>query len=419
MHTAESYLWRFNFFMNSKRLWITLSIANLCIVACLGLLLRSKIIFDMPWIDYNRLVDTHGHFAFMGWVTLALLTLLIYELPGELYNKKIYQFLLGAVFLCSWATLFTTPFEKCKFITEATSIIYIVVTYILSWVFIRDILKTTASRTVKLLSISSLLSLVLSSAGPLMLAYLFTVKSVNAVLYRDALFGYLHLQYNGFFTLAVFALIYNKVVSTTTEKSRKNVHRFAVWLCLSTLPSMFLTFLWNKAAPWLYMTSALGSLLLLLSLGFFLISAPLLVKEFKMIKREIRYMALLSITAFIIKIFLQSFTFINSVNILVFGNRPMIMCFLHLVFLGFVTLFLIAYFTQKGMLDSKSSITRLALVVFTFAVLSNETLLMLQGLGTMLIAGSPLFNWYLWGAGILLVAGALLIASARIKTRPT
>ena len=404
--------------MKTKQIWINLSIANLCIVACLGVLMRSKMIFDMPWIDYNRLVDTHGHFAFIGWVTLALITLMVYELPGELYNKKIYQVLLGAIFICSWATLFTTPFEQCKFISEAISIIYIAVSYILAGVFIRDILETNASRTVKLLSVSSLLSLVLSSGGALMLAYLFAIKSLNAVLYRDALFGYLHLQYNGFFTLAVFALIYNKVVSNTTEKSRKNIHRFAVWLCLSILPSMFLTFLWNKSTPTLQMISALGCILLLLCLGFFLVSAPLLVKEFKMIKTEIRYIAVLSISAFMVKIFLQSLTFINSVNILVFGNRPMIMCFLHLVFLGFVTLFLIAYFAQKGILDSKKPFTRFALVVFTLAVLINETLLMLQGLGTMFIAGSPLFSWYLWGAGILLLTGALLIAMARMRSKP-
>ena len=404
--------------MSSKRTWINLSIVNLCMVAFLGLLMRSKMVFDMPWIDYNRLVDTHGHFAFMGWVTLALITLMIYELPGELYAKKTYQFLLGAIFLCSMATLFTTPFEKCKYISEGVSMVYIVITYILSWVFIRDILKTPASRTVKLLSASSLLSLVLSSAGALMLAYLFAVKSLNAVLYRDALFGYLHLQYNGFFTLAVFALIYNKVVGNTTERSRKNIHRFAAWLCFSILPSMFLTFLWSKTTPLLQIISASGSLLLLLCLGFFIVSAPLLVKEFKMIKREIRYIAILSISAFLIKIFLQSLTLINSVNVLVFGNRPMIMCFLHLVFLGFVTLFLIAYFAQKGILDSKKLFTRLALAVFTLAVLMNETLLMLQGLGAMFIAGSPLFNWYLWGAGILLLAGSLLIAIARIRSKP-
>ena len=403
--------------ISAKKIWINLSITNLCIVAALGVLMRSKMIFDLPWIDYNRLVDTHGHFAFCGWVTLALLTLMVYELPGLLFHKRIYQLLLGAIFLCGWGTLFTSPFESLKSVAEYVSIAYIVFTYLFSGIFINDILKTSASRTVKLLSVSAVSCLVLSSFGTLMLAYLFSVKSLNAILYRDALFGYLHLQYNGFFTLAVFALIYNKVVSTTQEKSRKSIHRFAVLLCLSILPSMFLTFLWHKTTPVFYIISVIGCLLLLATLAWFAISAPLLMREFKMIKPGIRYMAIFSISAFLVKIFLQSLTLIDSINILVFGNRPMIMCFLHLVFLGFVTLFIIAYFAQKGFLDTKKLFTRFALLVFTIAILLNETLLMLQGLGTMFIAGSPSFAYYLWAAGLLLLTGALLVAIARIRTK--
>jgi hypothetical protein len=374
-------------------------------------------IFNLPWIDYNRLVETHGHFAFEGWVALVLTTLLIYELPGSLYAKRSYQFLLSAIFACSWATLLTSPFESCKFISEYVSLLYIIVTYIFSWMFIRDTLNTESNKTVKLLSVSSLVCLVLSSIGAIALAYLFAIRSLNAILYRDALFGYLHLQYNGFFTLAVFALIFNKIVPVASEHANKNIYRFSVSLCLSVIPSMFISFLWHQATPVVHAISIIGSVLLLLSLIWFIISALSLGKEFKMVLPSIRYMIILSISAFMIKIFLQSLTVFNSINILVFGDRPMIMGFLHMVFLGFVTLFIIAYFTQKNVLDSESYFTRFALAVFTLAIVINEILLMLQGLGTMLIASSPLFLWYLWGAGILLLLGVVLVAIARIRTK--
>lgn len=403
--------------MKSKEGWINLSILNLCVLAAFGLLIRSKMVFDMPFIDYNRLVETHGHFAFMGWATFTLLTLMIYELPGELYYKKIYQFMLMLFFLCSWAILFTSPFESCKSISEYISFFYILLTYVFSWIFIRDILKINASGTVKLLSISSLLSLVLSSVGIIMSTYLFAVKSLNAILYRDAMFGYLHMQYNGFFTLAVFALIYNKIIQNTTHPSRRTIHGFAVMLSLSIIPSMFLTFLWHQTNLLLHILSATGFILLLLSLILFFISAPLLLHEFRMITPAIRYMAVLSISAFIIKVFLQSLTFFSSVNVLVFGNRPMIMGFLHLVFLGFITLFLITYFAQKKLLNIRHKFTRFACALFTLAILFNEILLVLQGLGDIFISGSPLFSWYLWIAAILLFSGALLIAISRIQSK--
>ena len=57
--------------------WIDLSILNLCIVALLGMVLRSKIVFALPFINYNHLLEAHSHFTFGGWVTLILMSLFI------------------------------------------------------------------------------------------------------------------------------------------------------------------------------------------------------------------------------------------------------------------------------------------------------------------------------------------------------
>jgi len=403
--------------MYSKRIWVNMAIINLCLVASLGVLMRSKMVLSLPWIDYNRLADTHGHFAFSGWVSFALCVLLIYELPGELYKNKIYHYLLAAILFCSWATLLSSPFACGKFVTEAVSIAYILTTYLFSWKFIGDVRKSGTCKTVKLLSISSLVCLLLSSGGALMLAYLFSVRSLNAILYRDALFSYLHFQYNGFFTLAVFALIMNKVTKEASEQARKNMHRFATLLCLSILPSLFITFLWHQTSPVVHLISLGGAFLLLLSFTWFIITAFETVGEFKKTLPFLRLMIILALSAFLLKTFLQSLTVINSVNVLVFGNRPMIMGFLHLVFLGFVTLFLIVYFGQEGMLDCSQPFTRVAIGTFTAAIVINEILLGLQGLGAMFITSSPLFNWYLLGAGILLLTGSLLIGISRIRTK--
>ena len=95
-----------SFMKNSKNLWFTISLMNLLIVASLGLLLRSKILFPIPFLDYSSVLHGHSHFAFGGWVTLALLSLMTYEiLPAELSGKKRYNYLLGSVFVCAVAML--------------------------------------------------------------------------------------------------------------------------------------------------------------------------------------------------------------------------------------------------------------------------------------------------------------------------
>ena len=60
--------------------WITISLINLSIVALLGVLLRSKILFSIPWIDFKFMLHAHSHFAFAGWITLCLFTLLTFEI---------------------------------------------------------------------------------------------------------------------------------------------------------------------------------------------------------------------------------------------------------------------------------------------------------------------------------------------------
>lgn len=402
--------------MKSKKSWAHITITNLCIVAVLGLLLRSKAIFDMPWLDYNRLVDTHGHFAFMGWATLSLLSLMVFELPGALYAKPVYRILLTLIALCSWTFLLTDPFTKSKSVAEYISITYILASYVFAIVFIRDVIRSAADRSVKLLSVSSVIYLVLSSAGVWILTYLFAVRSLNAILYRDALFGYLHMQYNGFFTLAIFALIFNRIGNEALSKAGMGVRYFAWLLSISVIPSMFITFLWHETNLGFRMLSISGAIMLVASFVAFIITDRSLRKQIQRVRKPIRYLVVLFLGAFMVKIMLQSFTIFDSLNVLVFGNRSIVMGFLHMVFLGFVTLFIIALYAQNGILNANSLFTRIALGVFTIAIATNEVLLAVQGFGTMLMTGSLSFLQYLWIAGIMLVLGAFLIAIAAARS---
>ena len=403
--------------MRNKNFWISLSIINLCVVALLGLILRSKILFNLPWLDYNHLLKVHSNFAFGGWVTLALIVLMVYEfLSDSQANKTIYQLVFWGTIACSWALLLTLPFAKYANSTTYISSVFILICYIFTAVFIRDIRKAKVSKTTKLFSIAALCCLVLSSIGTFTLVYLFATKSLNAVLYRDALFSYLHLQYNGFFSLAVFALLFHKLESKLDDRTKKYIYRFAIVIVISILPSMFLSYHWHDPSNFIHAIAYLGSVLVLMSLGLFLTFFRSLIVAVKHVSPTLKFIGMISIVSFMLKMFFQSFTIINVIGNPVFGDRPIIMGFLHLVFLGFVTLFLLSYFTQTGILNIKYLITRIALIIFTFGIIVNLCLLFTQGVGAMFIKSSKLFPWFLWGAGIWLFISALLICIARLKS---
>ena len=402
----------------TPKIWLNISIINLCIVAALGVIMRTKIIFDLPWIDYNLLVDAHGNFAFTGWVTIALLTLMLYEFRGIPVHKKVYTWLLGGMALGAWALLLTSPFALTHKASEYILFFYTFLTYIFAWRFIADLRKTSAGKTVKTLAVSAVIYMVLSSAGTIMVAWLFAVKSLNAILYRDALFGYLHMQYNGFFSLSVFAIAFNKQLHKMNERAKTNAFRFSVLLSASIIPSMFITFLWYDSIPAFHIISVLASILLFITFIWLILTSLSLKHQFKSLIFPVRMLVFLALGAFAVKLLLQSLTLFHTINILVFGNRSVIMGFLHLVFLGFVTLFLIAYFTQTGVLNIGKPITRWAIYSFALAVITNEVLLFAQGIGTMITANVLVFNLFLWIAGLMLLCGALLVALARICSPP-
>lgn len=403
--------------LRKKKRWIDMSITGLCVVAVLGVILRSKILFSMPFFDYNRLLDAHFHFAFSGWVTLALVTLMTYDiLPEEIHNKAVYQRSLTGIVLAAWLQLLSSPLPPNNPLTSFFSTVFILSTYVFAWVFISDVKKAGIKKAVKLLAVSSLVFLVLASSGIFWLAYLFASKSLNSGAYRDALYTYLHFEYNGFFTLAVFAVVFNKLESRLTIATQQKLYRFAVLLCVSIVSSLFLTFLWKDPNVYYRVMAVIGSISLLVTVVMFTVACPDMDKACKTLHPVVKYMAYMAVSAFALKTLLQSFTIFPAVGDAVFGDRPVIIGFLHLVFLGFVSLMLLAYFAETGLLNIEFKLTQAALILFTAAVILNEAVLMTQGLGAMFIESSYIFPWLLWALSILLFISALLTGAARIKT---
>ena len=402
--------------IRKKKRWINFSILGLCIVATLGVLLRSKILFSIPFFDYNRLLDAHFHFAFSGWVTLALVTLMIYDiLPEEIHDKPVYQRLLWGILLTAWLQLLSSPLPPNNPLTSLFSAIFILSTYIFAWVFVKDLGKITVSKSVWLLTVGAIVFLVLASIGIFWLAYLFAAKSLNTFAYRNALYIYLHFEYNGFFSLGVLAIVFNKLQKSFTTATAGKVYLFSKLLLISVVLSLFLTLLWQDPGIYYKILALAGSISLLLALGQFLLTTKGLKEACGNLFPMVRAIGYLAVIAFLLKTLLQAFTIFPTISDAVFGDRPVIIGFLHLVFLGFVSLLLLAYFAQYNLLNLKYPITKLALVTFTTAVIINEAVLMIQGLGAMFIKSSYIFPWLLWGISILLLLGALLIGAARMR----
>lgn len=402
--------------MKKKNFWITLSLINLSIVALLGVTLRTKLLFPLPIIDFKNFLSAHSHFAFGGWVTLVLMVLYIDSiLTHEQQQKKIYQWILWGIEINSIGMLITFPFQGYAFLSILFSTMFIVFTYAFTWVYIKDLRQVQLPKPTKLLTVVALVSLVVSSIGPFTLAYILATKTGDAILYRDSIYTYLHFQYNGFFTCSVFALLLSQVVKKIDERLMKTIKQFAVLLCLSVIPTLFLSMLWHAYNPFIRGVAIAGCALALLTLAHF-VPVAFNRKLYAVYSSPLsRTLLVFSVISFIIKMTLQMGTIVPRLGNAVFGYRPIIIGFLHLVFLGFVTFYVISHFWSDGVFANKKRFSKVAIVFFAAAIIFSEAILLADGIGLMFYTTNSAYVWLLWVASIFLFTGAILILAARLN----
>jgi hypothetical protein len=400
--------------IKKRSFWITLSLVNLCIVAFLGFCLRSKILFTIPFISYRYFLSAHSHFAFAGWAGLALMTLLIYDLlPESISQKKIYHWILLGIEISSLGMAVSFPFYGYNAVSIFFSTLYIVVTVAFAAVFIKDILLFSKHRTIKLLSISAVSSLIISFLGALGLAYILLSRSGNSILYRDSIYTFLHFQYNGFFTLAIFALL-NQCLINKGIIVNKNARMFSIFLCLSIVPALFLSLLWHNSS-FFYALAGIGCIFIIISVIYFLSFFRSIEVSRLFSSTVARTLWLFAIFSFCLKMLLNVGTIFPQLGNAVYGDRPVIIGFLHLVFLGFLTFYLLATLLENNYFTRNKKTIVLPFYLFSFGILANEFLLMIQGLGILFKTNNEIYKWLLWFTSILLFLGASFILLSRLS----
>ncbi|MBS1598863.1 MAG: hypothetical protein JST75_11625 [Bacteroidetes bacterium] len=399
----------------SLRRWLKISLFNLMLVAFIGVILRYKIAYSLPFIDQKFLLHAHSHFAFSGWITQALMTLLVSylaEKSGEGIIKK-YSPILYANLLTAYGMLFTFPFQGYGFLSISFSTLSIFVSYIFAWVYWRDLGKINSGNICHPWFKAAVIFNVVSSAGPFTLAFMMATKNIHQNLYLASVYFFLHFQYNGWFFFSCMGLLCHQFVKYGIKADRlKLVYKLFVMACV---PAYFLSALWLAIPQWIY---AIVILSVLLQIIGWILLVQLTRQNISQVKKNLPVLSqrlfLLAAIALSIKLCLQAGSVIPSLSKLAFGFRPIVIGYLHLVLLGVISLFIIAYaFTFKFI--SINSLTKRGLTVFTVGILLNEILLMVQGVRDLNYQGVPFINESLFIIAILLFAGILILNCGQVS----
>ncbi len=412
MHASEN---------NIGQKWIRIALINLCIVAFLGVIMRYKIAWSLPFIEQENILHAHYHFAFSGWITQALMTLMIAHLTvgsSENIFKK-YRWFLLANLIIAYAMLFSFMWAGFNAVSITASTFSILISYIFAVIYWRDLNK------IKIKSVSSywfkaaLAFNILSSFGTFFLSYLMINKISHPHWYLASTYYFLHFQYNGWFFFACMGLFSARLtVAGIRNRFQKKIFILFAGACI---PAFFLSALWLPIPAWVYVLVVVAALAQLWA--WIILIKKIITNRlsfFEGINAQTKWILILSGTALSIKLLLQAGSTIPSLSKIAFGFRPVVIGYLHLVLLGVITLFIIGY-SKINHFISTNRIGNFGVIIFISGIILNELFLMIQGISYMNYVALRYINEFLLGAAVCMFTGVLLLISglnkAGISTR--
>jgi len=394
---------------SSRKNWLRFSLFNLGLVALLGVVLRYKIAFSLPFIDQQNLLHGHSHFAFSGWVTQALMTLLtgyLSEKTSKDYFPK-YRWILYFNAITAYGMLISFPIQGYGSVSILFSTMSLVASYYFAVLFWKDLNRIPDRSVSHSWFKLALLGNVISSAGPFSLAYMMATHNMHQNWYLASIYFYLHFQYNVWFFFTCMGLMSYRL--SAMGVSRESLKKVFNCFALAVLPTYFLSVLWWHIPVWLYIIVVLAAVC---QLAGWVQLISLVKKQAMLIRNDIilfsRILFIFSGMALSIKLLLQTASVIPAVSRMAFGFRPIVIGYLHLILLGIITIFILAYSFTFHQIQVNTG-TKRGMIVFVTAIVFNEILLMIQGVSDLLYTGVAGMQYWLFAAACMLLGGMGII----------
>ena len=396
--------------------YFKIALFNLLLIALIGVILRYKIAFSLPFIDQKNLLHGHSHFAFSGWITHALMLLLVTYLARQKDDGvfKRYRWVINANLFTAYGMLISFPLQGYGLYSIIFSTLSIFVSYAFAILYWKDLNSLQEKKVSHWWMKAALVFNVLSSAGAFGLAYMMATKNVHQNWYLAAVYFFLHFQYNGWFLFACMGLATDRLF----KKVPLNILKKIFWLfAAACIPAYFLSALWLPIPVWVYVLVVMAAFS---QLAGWVLTIQQIKKQSAFINDTInvlsRWMLLLSSIALSIKLLLQLGSTIPSLSKIAFGFRPIVIGYLHLILLGVITLFLLGFLIAEKHLRP-NQLTSRGIKIFTAGVIINELFLMIQGVAAMNYRPVPFINEALLLAATIIFTGIILLNISQQKNR--
>ena len=333
--------------MINLRLHTRTAFLYFCIAAFLGVFLRLFFVTPIG-ANFRYVVHAHSHIALLGWVYLALITLIyrLYIPPGTktILYKRIFQFTQNTLI----GMLCTFPFTGYALWSIIFSTLFLFSSYITAWYFFKNVdavnKQTFSFKCIR----AALWYMLISSVGPWAVGGVMATLGKTSIWYKLSIYFYLHFQYNAWFILALCGILFYFLEKNGPLKDRGSLSRFFYLTNVGIVLSLFLSALWLEPHWVFYVLGALGAIFQLM--GFLEFSSIVKRSVWTVIspfQRQLLRMAFLLLWG---KILLQVLSAIPFFADLGFRYPDFIIGYLHWTFLGVVSISLLVFLNRAELL---------------------------------------------------------------------
>ncbi len=400
--------------MADLKIHIKIALGYFFITALLGFLLRLDHISDLlP--NYRYIVHTHSHIALLGWVYTALTTL-IYQLflhKKELSKKYRILFLFTQITIVGM--LITFPIQGYGLFSIIFSTLYLFASYGFMWFFIRYTSKDQKQTFSYKLIRAGLWYLVISSLGPWVLGIIMNTAGSSSDWYRSSIYFFLHFQYNGWFIVTLFGILFHILEKSMVSISKREFKLFFLLLNLGVICSFFTSILWLEPHSFFYAIALIA--VLLHGIAFYILFKKIR-NNWKVVRTKLEgsTQLLLKIAGALLatKLLFQFSGSLPHYAYQISQNIDLIVAFLHWIFLGVVSICIFAFLGHFKLLAYSGK----ALLLYIAGFALTEILLFYKGavawLGTVSIDNLPMLITI--SSGVLLLAiGMLFLKQLNFK----
>lgn len=350
--------------------FVLVCLLNFLIAALLGLALRYFFVEPIN-IDYRFLTHAHSHIAMLGWVYLMLFVLIVHYFVPE--KKPIFNKLFWITEFAVLGMLFSFPFQGYAAVSITFSTLHIFCSYYFAYLIFKH--HKTQSKVTSYLLRTALIFMLISTAGVWCLGPAVALVGTASAFYQIAIQFFLHFQFNGWFLIAVIAVLLHQL----HVQDSRDLRLFFKLLIISTVLTFALPVNWFAPHIALMWINGLGVLLQLIALFYFLkIVKPRLKVLLKTQTKTAKWLYRFALLCFILKIALQSASLAPEVSNMAYQQRNFIIGFIHLTMLGVVSGFLFAFLLQNNLVKHTKMVV-FGLYTFVLGFVLTEVILFVQG----------------------------------------